>query len=275
MSLEGKVAVITGAGRGIGKATALALAAEGAHVVVFDLDAELARAAAAAVERLGRSALIEIGDVRSLDAVDRAVAAAVGRFGRLDILVNNAIKIAPAPALEMTEEQWDLVLDSGLKAVFFCSQRAARQMVRQGGGAIVNLASIAAERGIHGRANYCTAKAGVVALTRVLALEWAALGVRVNAVGPGYVNTELQQQALREGINRLETLTEATPLGRLAEPAEIARVIAFLVGDGASYITGQTIFVDGGWLAGGPRWSAQAGTLRTSATGSIGPTEPR
>jgi len=117
----------------------------------------------------------------------------------------------------------------------------------------ISIASIAAERGIHGRGNYCAAKAGVVALTRVLALEWAEFGVRVNAVGPGYVDTELQRQAQAQGLTNRAVLNRATPIGRLAEPREIARVVAFLASDGASYITGQTIYADGGWLAGGPR----------------------
>jgi NAD(P)-dependent dehydrogenase (short-subunit alcohol dehydrogenase family) len=253
MSRDRKVAVVTGAGRGIGKACVLALAEDGADVVLAEIDPERARAAAADVERLGAATLVHETDVASADSVDRMVEATLERFGRLDILVNNAGVIDPAPALEMTEEQWDRVVDIGLKGVFLCSRRCGRQMVEQRSGSVISIASIAAERGIHGRGNYCAAKAGVVALTRVLALEWAEFGVRVNAVGPGYVDTELQRQAQAQGLTDRAALNRATPLGRLAEPGEIAQVVAFLASDGASYITGQTIYADGGWLARGPR----------------------
>jgi glucose 1-dehydrogenase len=247
-----KVAVVTGGGRGIGKAVAVALARAGNDIVLAEINLEVARAAAIEIEQYGGAVLAHATDVSKRASVEGLVEATLERFGRLDVLVNNAAVIAPASSLEMTDEQWDMVINVDLKGVFLCSQLAARQMVVQRSGSIINIASIAAERGIRDRANYCVAKAGVVALTRVMGLELASAGVRVNAVGPGYVNTELQQAALAQGINSLEKLTGATPMGRLAEPAEIANVVAFLASDQASYITGQVIFADGGWLAGTP-----------------------
>ena len=248
-----RVAIVTGGGRGLGLAVAQALARSGRDIVLAEINEETARTAAGTLEQLGASVLVQVTDVASRASVAALVEATMQRFGRLDILVNNAAVIAPAPTLEMTEEQWDRVIDIGLKGVFLCSQLAGRQMVAQRSGSIINIASIAAERGIPNRANYCAAKAGVLALTRVMAVEWASSGVRVNAVGPGYVNTELQQAAIAQGVNSLEGLTSAIPLGRLAEPAEIAHIVAFLAGEAASYITGQVIFGDGGWLAAVPR----------------------
>ncbi len=248
-----RVAIVTGAGRGIGKAVALTLAENGVDIVLAEMERERAQDAAAAIEGLGAAALVCATDVARRGQVDGLVAATLERFGRLDILINNAGVIAPAPALEMTEEQWDDVLTVDLKAVFLCSQAAGRHMVAHRSGSIVNITSVAAERGMQDRANYCAAKAGVVALTRVLALEWAPFGVRVNAVGPGYVNTELQQWAIQQGIADLESRTRTTPLGRMAEPNEIGRIVAFLASDQASYVTGQAVYVDGGWLAAAPR----------------------
>ena len=253
MSSERRVAIVTGSGRGLGKAIARTLAEQGVDIVLAEIEPEPAYLVASEIERLGAAALVCATDVSRRDAVDGVVATTLERFGRLDILVNNAGVIAPAPVLEMSEEQWDHVLAVDLKSVFLCSQAAGRHMIAQRSGSVVNIASVAAERGMQDRANYCAAKAGVVALTRVLALEWAPFGVRVNAVGPGYVNTELQQWAIQQGIADLESRTRTTPLGRLAEPAEIAQVVAFLASEQASYITGQTIYVDGGWLAAAPR----------------------
>ncbi len=249
---ERKTAIVTGAGRGIGKAVAQALAGDGMNVVLADIEPEWERAVATGLEVVGVDSLVCETDVSRREEVERLIAATLERFGGLDVLVNNAGIIAPAPVLEMTEEQWDRVVAVDLKSVFLCSQAAGRHMVERRSGAIINIASIAAERGMHGRANYCAAKAGVVSLTRVLALEWAPFGVRVNAVGPGYVNTELQQWAVQQGIVDLASRTASTPLGRLAEPAEVAGVVSFLASDRASYLTGQTIFVDGGWLASSP-----------------------
>lgn len=253
MSSDRKVAIVTGAGQGIGKAVALALATDNVDIVLAEIDSERARAAAADIERLGVATLTHVTDVARRDSVATMVAATLERFGRLDILVNNAGIIAPAPALEMTEEQWDRVLDVDLKGVFLCSQAAGRHMVERRSGSIISIASVLAQLGMHDRVNYCAAKAGVAALTRVLAIEWAPFGVRVNAVGPGYVMTELQQWAVQQGLANIEQRTRSIPMGRMAEPHEIARVVAFLASDQASYITGQTIFPDGGWLAGSAR----------------------
>jgi NAD(P)-dependent dehydrogenase (short-subunit alcohol dehydrogenase family) len=248
-----RVAVVTGSGRGLGRAIADALAETGHTLVIAEINPELAEQAAAGLREAGHRAMAVSCDVARKNSVEKLAAAVLEQYGRVDVLVNNAAVIAPAPALEMSEDEWDRVLDVGLKGVFLCSQALGRIMVAQKSGSVINIASVAAERGNPGRANYCAAKAGVVALTRVLAMEWAADGIRVNAVGPGYVNTELQQEALAQGINSLERLVAAIPAGRLAEPSEIARMVAFLASEAAGYITGQTFFVDGGWLAAPPR----------------------
>jgi NAD(P)-dependent dehydrogenase (short-subunit alcohol dehydrogenase family) len=253
MNSNRKVAVVTGAGRGIGKAVAQALAEDMVDLVLAEIEGDRARAAAMELGRVGVATLVHVTDVSNRASVEGLIAATIERFGRLDILVNNAGITEPSPALDMTEEQWDHVLAVDLKGVFLCSQAAGRHMVTCRSGSIINIASIGAERGILERANSCAAKAGVVALTRVLAVEWAPFGVRVNAVGPGYVNTELQQWAIDQGIADLESRTRTTPLGRLAEPSEMGHVVAFLASDQASYITGQTIYADGGLLAAAPR----------------------
>jgi NAD(P)-dependent dehydrogenase (short-subunit alcohol dehydrogenase family) len=250
MGANRRVAIVTGAGRGLGKAIALALAGDGVEIVLAEIEPERARAAAAEVERLGVDTLAHQTDVTNRASVERMVEATVERFGRLDILVNNAGIIDPAPVLEMTEEQWDRVLAVDLKGVFLCSQAAGRHMVERRSGCIISIASVLAQFGMHGRANYCAAKAGLTALTRVLALEWAPFGVRVNAIGPGYVMTELQREAIAHGLANIEKRLEDVPLRRFAEPAEIGQVAAFLASEKASYITGQTIYPDGGWLIG-------------------------
>ncbi len=250
MGADRKVAIVTGAGRGIGKAVALALAGDGVNIVLAEVEPERARAAAAEIERLGVATLAQQTDVTSRASVERMVEATIERFGRLDILVNNAGVIDPAPVLQMTEDQWDRVLDVDLKGVFLCSQAAGRRMVERRSGSIISIASVLAQFGMQGRANYCAAKAGVTALTRVLALEWAPFGVRVNAIGPGYVMTELQREAIAQGLAHVEKRLEDVPLRRFAEPSEIGQVAAFLASEKASYITGQTIYPDGGWLIG-------------------------
>lgn len=248
-ALTDRVAVVTGAGRGLGRAIAEVLASRGARVLVADVNPDTASTTVASIRAVGGRAEAITADVATTSGADMLVTSALDTFGALDVLVNNAAVIAPAPALEMTEAQWDVVLDVGLKGVFLCSQAAGRHMVDRGRGAIINIASVAAARGLFHRANYCAAKAGVVALTRVLALEWAPHGVRVNAVAPGYVDTDRQKEAVAEGLNDLEVLVRSTPLGRIAEPEEIARVVAFLASDDASFVTGETVYADGGWLA--------------------------
>ncbi len=249
MRLQDECAIITGAGRGIGRACALRAAAEGAHVVVADLDLAAAKRVAEEVRALGRQAVPLRVDVTRAAEVQAMVEQTVHALGRVDVLVNNAGVIGPGPSETLSEAEWDRVVAVDLKGVFLCSQAAGRQMIAQRRGKIVSIASIAAWAGFPMRASYNASKAGVVALTQVLACEWAKYGIRVNAVGPGYVNTDIVKQGLELGVVTLADIERRTPLGRLAEPDEIARAVVFLASDEASYITGQTLFVDGGWTA--------------------------
>lgn len=251
--LSGRTALVTGAGSGIGQATALALAASGARVVVTELPERLDRAAetVARVESAGGTASAIPLDVREVAQSVRAVDHAV-RFGggRLDILVNNAGLNVRQPAFEVTEEAWDLVLDTNLKGLFFMAQAAGRAMrdATPSGGSIINVASIMGLIGYYDRAAYCSAKAGVVNLSRVLAIEWAPHAIRVNAVCPTFVETPLTQ-AMFENVAIKTDILARTPTGRLATPEEVAAAIVFLASPQSAMITGSALTIDGGWTA--------------------------
>ena len=250
MRLDEKVAVVTGTGSGIGRALAIGLAHAGADVVGTELPGKLADAEAtvAEVEAEGRRGLALPLEVRDLASIDAMVRAAVAEMGRIDILVNNAGINIPRPALEFTEEEWDAVLDINLKGVFFCSQRVAREMVEGGGGKIVNIASQNGVVGYYKRAAYCSSKAGVVNLTRVLAIEWAEHGIRVNAVGPTFILTPLTQSTFDDPVLR-EDLLRRIPLGRVGQPEDVVGAVVFLASPAADLVTGHTLLVDGGWTA--------------------------
>ncbi|HEY3081675.1 MAG TPA: SDR family NAD(P)-dependent oxidoreductase [Chloroflexota bacterium] len=246
--LAGKVALITGVGQNIGRATARALAARGALVALNDLDGAKA---ARVVEELPSAARARAlpGDVRDRSAVQALVEAVLAAYGRIDVLVNNAGRTSIAPLLEMTEADWDLELDSSLKGTFLASQAAARAMVaRGGGGRIICLASTAAESARVGGASHCAAKAGIAMLVKVMALELGRHGITVNAVAPGLVPSpaEVTSPAYRDAYRQM------VPLGRLGEPEDIAGAIAFLASDAAAWINGAILPVDGGFLAGRP-----------------------
>jgi 3-oxoacyl-[acyl-carrier protein] reductase len=246
MRLDGRVALVTGAGGGIGAATALRLAQEGAVVAVLDRDAAGVEGTAESVRAAGGVPLSLVGDVTDRASVEQVVRQVAEQHGRLDVLINNAGINRDAMAAKMTEEQWDAVLDVNLKGTFLCSQAAFAVMREQNAGCIVNTASISAEGNI-GQANYAASKAGLMGLTRTLALEWARYGIRVNCIAPG--GTETRMIAGIPDHIREQALSRI-PLKRFAQPAEIAAVHAFLVSDDASYITGQVIFVDGGATVG-------------------------
>ncbi|BAS28691.1 SDR family NAD(P)-dependent oxidoreductase [Limnochorda pilosa] len=250
LDVRDQVALVTGAARGIGRSLAVGLAHYGADVAVADLPGSMAEAeeVAAEVRSLGRRSVAVPVDVRDLGRIDGMVAQTVAALGRIDILVNNAGVQVAKPALEVTEADWDAVLDVDLKGVFFCSQRVGRVMKEQGRGSIVSIASQNGVIGYYNRAAYCSAKAGVVNLTRVLALEWAPYGIRVNAVGPTFVRTALGEQTLSNPEFRRDILSRI-PLGRVAEPEEIIGAVVFLASPAASMVTGQTLLVDGGWTA--------------------------
>jgi NAD(P)-dependent dehydrogenase (short-subunit alcohol dehydrogenase family) len=247
--LEGKVAVVTGAARGIGKAVAEVYAREGAKVVLADVEREAGEAAAKAIRDAGGTARFVACDVGSKVEVDGLVAAAVEAYGRLDIAVANAGIVIAKDFLELEEEDWDRTMDVNLKGVFLTGQAAARQMAAQtGGGAIVNMSSINGVVAIPTIAPYVTSKGGVNQLTRAMALALAPHGIRVNAIGPGSIATEMGRAVLSDPDKRHAALSR-TPMGRMGEPEEIGRAAVFLATEDSSYMTGQTIYLDGGRLA--------------------------
>lgn len=248
------MALITGGGNGIGRATALRFVREGAKVVISDLDEEgLEKTYRQAREAGGEGARV-VGSVTVRDDVQQMIDTAVEQFGRIDVLINNAgitrdaltTRIKDGQINLMTDEDWDAVLDVNLKGTWLCSQIAAVPMIQQGSGRIVNTASTSALGNI-GQANYSASKAGVIGLTKTLALEWARYSIAVNCVAPGAVKTRMTA-AIPEKI--MTGLLSKIPYGRLAEPAEIAAVHAFLASDEASYISGQVLIVDGGLRTG-------------------------
>lgn len=242
-----RVAIVTGAASGIGWATAQRLAQDVEHVIIADLQAYEAQARA---DALGPGHAGCACDVTEEDQVRALMAFALQRFGRLDVLINNAgIGEQSVATLEQTVAGFDKTLNVHLRGTFLASREAARMFVAQGSGAIVNISSIAGWGGHPGRNAYGAAKAGISAMTAAMASEWARDGVRVNAVAPGYVLTELVQALAAQGALDLPALLARTPMGRLGEGAEIAEAIAFLASERASYITGVTLPVDGGWLA--------------------------
>jgi NAD(P)-dependent dehydrogenase (short-subunit alcohol dehydrogenase family) len=245
-NLEGQVAIVTGAARGIGLATAKLMAEAGAWVALLDIDGETVSREAA---RIGSKAAAWTCDVTSEEAVDSVFAAILKRFGRLDILVNNAGAAVRKPAVELSMKEWRSVLDLNLGAVFLCSRVAARAMSGKGGGAIVNLASIMGfSGGIFPNASYQASKGGVVNLTRALALEWADRNIRVNAVAPTFVKTDLTVPIF-SNPEVLAKVQAHTPLGTLPEVEDIAAAVLYLASPAARCITGVTLPVDSGYLA--------------------------
>lgn len=244
MKLAGRVAIVTGGARGIGRAIALALGAEGAHVLVnYAQAAEAAEAVAATVRGYGQKAQAFKADVRRLDEVKAMVACAKDTFGRVDILINNAGIIRDNYVTFMKDEEWTEVLDVNLKGAYHGIKAVGREMIRQKSGCIVNISSDAGLMGDLMRANYASAKAGLIGLTKTVAREFAPSGITVNAVSPGIIETDLiaGMAETRRGKQR-----ERIPLGRFGRAEEVARVVLFLVSDEARYITGQVLCVDGG-----------------------------
>ena len=252
--LKEKVALITGGGSGIGRATALRFAKEGALVVVSDMDEAGARETAQLIAEGGGKAVAVAGSVSVRADAQKMVDAATANFGRLDILINNAgitrdgltVRVKDGEVKMMTDEQWDAVLDVNLKGTWLVSQLAAVPMIKRKSGRIVNTASVGAQGNI-GQANYSASKAGVIGLTKTLALEWARFNIAVNCVAPGGVKTRMTA-AIPDNI--MAQLVERIPFKRMAEPEEIAAVHVFLASSDASYITGQVIWVDGGLTVG-------------------------
>lgn len=247
-TLSGKIALVTGARRGIGRGISLELAREGADVAINDVtDPAQAESVAEEVRSLGRRALVVMADVSQPDQVTAMVGRVVAELGGLDILVNNAGVESIIPLLEITPEEWERVTHINLKGEFLCAQAAARHMVAAGkGGAIVNIGSVQAGLVLPGRTHYAPSKRGVEALTANLSVELAPYNIRVNCINPGLIETDMTSWVMKDP-NILPVVLEKIALKRAGQPSEIGQVVAFLASDKASYVTGQSLYVDGGF----------------------------
>jgi 3-oxoacyl-[acyl-carrier protein] reductase len=244
IDLGGRVAVVTGASRGIGRAIALELAGFGAKVVVnYNRNSQAADEVVAAIEASGGEALAVRGDVAVAAMAQGLIDAAVSSLGRIDILVNNAGTTRDNLLVRMSEEDWDTVLDINLKGAFNCTRSVTKTMMKQRYGRIINVTSVSGLSGNAGQANYSAAKAGLIGLTKSVAKELGSRNITVNAIAPGFVETDLTGVL---GNQMIENILSMTPLGRLGNPEDIAHAVAFLVSDEASFITGQVLSVDGG-----------------------------
>jgi len=250
MRLEGKVALITGSGRGIGQTMALFFAREGADVAVNDVDLPSAEKTAEEIRLIGRKAIAIKADVGNPDDVDVMVGQIINEMGGVHILVNNAgILDEAVPTVESSVGHWDEVIRVILRGTYLCCRRVAKWMINNKTGKIVNIASVAAMAGLAPRPSYGPAKAAVIQLTRTLAVEWAPYNINVNCIAPGFCLTPLVEEAFKKANADLTLIGKQIPLGRMANPDDIADVALFLVSDEARYITGVTLPVDGGWLA--------------------------
>lgn len=243
MELEGKVALVTGAAQGIGKAIALTLAKNGADIVVSDINLEKAQETSKEIEAMGRKSIAIKVDVSKYEEVEKMIEKIISEFGRIDILVNNAGITRDKLILRMTEEDWDAVVNVNLKGTFNCTKAAIRHMSKQKSGKIVNIASVSGEMGNPGQANYSASKAGVIGFTKTIAREFAQRGINVNAIAPGYIETPMTD-VLPEKVK--EELKKMIPLERLGKPEDIAQAVLFLVSEASSYITGHVLNVNGG-----------------------------
>lgn len=251
-NLHDRVAIITGAKQGMGRTHALALAAQGAKVVLTGRKQDDCRALADDIESQGGQALCLGMDVSSKKQIDAAFDEVMHHFKRVDILVNNAGIFKPKSALEITEEEWDEMLAVNLKGQFLCAQRAAKEMKKNTWGRIINISSIASGQvgvGFPGAAHYTASKGGILGMTETLAIEWAEYGITVNAIAPGAIDTPMIDGA-NMSKNALNALLAHIPLHRMGKPEEVSVAVVFLASEEASYVTGSTLYVDGGWLAG-------------------------
>jgi NAD(P)-dependent dehydrogenase (short-subunit alcohol dehydrogenase family) len=250
LKLQGKVGLVTGASRGIGRAIALALAKEGADVAVnCSSSIKEAEQVIREIKKLGRDAIVIKTDVADKTSVEKMVDEVKSQFGKIDILVNNAGMATVEPSEELEEKLWRRGIDVMLTGTFFCSQSAGREMIKQKSGKIINIASINGIVAFPERASYCSAKAGVMALTKVLASEWAKYNINVNAIAPGYVETELLNNLVLKGEINVNELKHRTPSGKLTSAEDVANAAVFLSSDDSKSINGQTLIIDQGWTA--------------------------
>ena len=248
MRLQGKVAIVTGSTKGIGRAVAIGYAEEGANVIVCGRSEDLAKSLAEELSKKGKKAVALRLDVTSADSVNQVVAQVVKQFGRIDILVNNA-GISPIwkRAEDTDKEAWDQIIATNLTGAFLCAQAVGKVMIKQKSGKIINMTSVGGKVALPRLVAYCASKAGIISLTQVLAAEWAQHNILVNAIGPSYVETEFTA-GLRGNERIYDELKNKNLLKRFARPEEVVGAAIFLASDESNYITGQTIFVDGGWL---------------------------
>ena len=243
--LENQIAVVTGSGRGIGRAIALKLAANGADIVAVDLKTEFVQETVAEVQKLGRKAWAVAANVSEAASVEAAVAQILKEPGRVDILVNNAGITKDGLLMRMSEADWDAVLDINLKGTFLFTKELCRSFLKQKSGRIVNIASVIGLMGNAGQANYAASKAGVIGLTKSCAKEFASRGITVNAIAPGFIQTAMTDKLSAE---QKEAITKQIPLASLGQPDDVAEAVLFFVGPGSRYVTGQVLPVDGGMV---------------------------
>ena len=252
MELRDKVAIVTGARRGMGRTHALALAKAGAKVVVADISLEDCQKVVKEIEKNKGEALAVKCDVAEKEEVEEMVKKAVEKFGKVDILVNNAGICQFKPFLDLTEEEWDRTLNINLKGYFLCAQAAAKEMAKQKSGVIINIASVAMGQvgvGIPNIVHYCASKGGVVGMTEALAVELAPYNIRVNAISPGMIETPMIDP-IKKDPKVAEAMLDRVPMKRVGKPEEVSNLVLFLASDESSYMTGSTVVIDGGWLAG-------------------------
>ena len=245
-SLEGKVALVTGASKGLGRAMSRGLAKAGAELALVARNEEDLRETQAEMESLGQKARYFTTDILDRNRVQETVSAVLDEFGRVDILVNNAGVNVRKPVLELTEEDWDWVVDTNLKGYFLMTQAVAPHMIANKYGKIINMASILGTIALPSQLAYCSSKGGIMQMTKVMAVEWAQHHINVNAIGPTYFDTPLVQP-VKNDPERYQFIVNRTPMGRFGKPEELEGVVVFLASSASDFITGQTIFVDGGW----------------------------
>ena len=245
--LTEKVVLVIGGSRGIGLGAAKAFASAGAKVVIANRTYEEGQKAARGISDQGGNAVALPVDVQNSESVNALVSKVLETFSRIDVLVNSAGVQLRKPALEFQESEWDRIININLKGTFLVCQAVGREMVKRRKGKIINLSSVAAHVGLHNRAPYCTAKAGVSMLTRVLALEWAPYGVNVNCVAPGYTRTELLEDLFKKDPNFADTIKQVIPMGRIGETFDLDGVFLLLGSEASDFITGQTLYIDGGF----------------------------
>jgi len=251
MNLKGKIAIITGARRGMGRSHALTLARAGAKVVVADISLEDCQKVVDEIKKAKGEALAVKCDVTKKEEVEEMVKKAVEKFGKVDILVNNAGICQFKPFLELTEEEWDRTLDINLKGYFLCAQAAAKEMAKQKSGVIINIASVAMGQqgiGFPNIVHYCASKGGIVGMTEALAVELAPYNIRVNAISPGMIETPMIDP-VKQDPKIMEAMLARVPMRRVGKPEEVSNLVLFLASDVSSYMTGSTVVIDGGWLA--------------------------